>query len=125
VIRLLVLLLLFADPWAAVRELKPGGDVRIYQTGEKKPVAAKFDSASEDALVILLKNGQVSIPKSRIERIEYRAPQPGRVSMETRRVVGTKEEAVQGRTKNSEAPPDSTSGGLKIVSRPFETVYRR
>jgi hypothetical protein len=79
---LLLLLLLFADPWTGVRELKPGGDVRVYKTGEKKPVAAKFDSASEDALVLVLKSGQVSIPKSRIERVEYRAPQPGRVSMQ-------------------------------------------
>jgi len=127
-------LLLFAalasgaeEPWAKVRELPGGSELRIYKTGAKSPLLATLYSASADALVVIVKNAQMSISKDRIERLDARPPQSGsRLSMETRKTIGTREAAATGRVKDSSLPPSSTAGSVKLKSRPgFETVYRR
>ncbi len=115
------------DPWARVRELKSGAELRIYKTGEKAPVTARFDALSGEALIVVEKNAQIAIAKDRIERIDCRAGQSGsRVAMETRKVIGDRESSTTGRVKDSNLPPRSTSSGIKIQPKPgFETVYRR
>src|SRR5260370_25536791 len=73
------------DPWAKVRDLKSGGEVRIYKKGSMQPVLGKLDEARDESLVVVLKNEQVAIPKDQIDRIDYRAAQSGhRVTKETK-----------------------------------------
>lgn len=115
------------DPWAKVRELPGGSEIRIYKAGVKRPVEAKFHAVGEDVLVVVVKNAEIAVAKEQIERVDARAARTGsRTAMETRRNVGTKEEAAVGRSKDSTLPPRSTSSGVTIHSKPgFETVYRR
>lgn len=115
------------DPWIKVRELNSGSELRIHTTGEKRPIAGKFDRLSEKSLIIVLKNGQMAIPKDQIERVDCRAQSSGgSVRMETERNIGTSEEAAMGRSKDSPLPPRSTGSGIKIRPKAgFETVYRR
>lgn len=115
------------DPWTKVRKMESGSDVRVYRSGKKKPVEGKFEQASAESVVVLLKNAQVSIPREQVERVDWRpARNGGGVAMETGRHVGTREAAATGRSKDSNLPPRSTVTGIKI--RPwvsYETIYRR
>src|SRR5450759_5421864 len=73
------------DPWAKVRELKSGTELRIYKTGAKQPELVKMDEATDESVVVVLKNEQVSIAKDQIERIDYRPVRTGsRVVKETK-----------------------------------------
>ncbi len=85
------------DPWAKVRQLKTGAELRIYRKGVIEPVLAKFGDVGEDALTVIVKNAQTAIPKASIDRIEYRPP----------RVV------------------KRGDGGVSVVTPGFEAVYRR
>ena len=115
------------DPWIKVRELAKGAELRIYKTGEKQPVAARFDSLSQDSLIVVRKNAQVAMAKDLVERVDCRpADSGGRIATDTRRVVGTKEESLTGRSKDTTLPPRSTSSSVRIQPRRgFETVYQR
>jgi hypothetical protein len=85
------------DPWAKVRQLKTGSELRIFRKGAVQPTLAKFGDVVEDALIVIVKNAQTSIPKDSIERIESR---PSKI---VKRV----------------------DGGLSAETKPYETVYRR
>ncbi len=115
------------DPWMKVRKLESGSEVRVYKTGARKPVEGRFQQASAESVVVLLKNAQVSIPREQVERLEWRPAQSGSgVAMKAEKHTGSREEAATGRSKNSTLPPRSTAAGIKI--RPwvgYETIYRR
>ncbi|HWQ52155.1 MAG TPA: hypothetical protein VN442_00630 [Bryobacteraceae bacterium] len=114
-----------ADPWAKVQELKRGTEVRIYQTGQKRPITGKFDALSPESLIVVLKNEQLAIPRGKIERIDRRSSGSD-VRTETMRHVGTRESVSTGRDRGTTLPPQSTSTGVRITPRPgFETVYQR
>src|SRR5579863_6245112 len=72
------------DPWAKVRDLKGGTELRIYKRGIPQPVLAKSADVTDDNLIVVVKNEQVAIPKDQIDRIDYR-PKPGsRLTTETK-----------------------------------------
>ncbi|MEK7403703.1 MAG: hypothetical protein AAB225_01215 [Acidobacteriota bacterium] len=105
------------DAWAKVRELKSGAELRIYKKGAKQPVLAKRYEATEESLVVVVKNEQLAIPKDEIERIDARPVERGsRITRETKVTGGARR-----------APRDkSISTNINIGSRPdFETVYKR
>lgn len=109
------------DAWAKVRELKSGAELRIYKKGAKQPVLAKRYEATEESLVVVVKNEQLAIPKDEIERIDARPVERGsRI-----RIRITKETKVTGGDRK--APRDkSIWTNINIGSRPdFETVYKR
>jgi len=117
------------DPWAKVRELKSGTEIRIFKKGSMQPVLAKMDEASADAVIVVVKNEQISIPKDQVDRLDYRPPQPGgRVKKE----VTTKTETPDTRVGEAPVPHETptqtttTSTNYVIGSKPdFETLYRR
>lgn len=112
------------DPWAKVSRLNSGSELRIFQSGQKKPLTAILDEVKAESLIIVVKKEQKAIPKDRIERIDWR-PTGNRVELGARRVIGTKEDATTGKTTDG-LPPRSTAGTLQIRSKGgFETVYRR
>jgi hypothetical protein len=117
------------DAWNKVKEVKTGTELRVYKTGAKQPVAAKFSDATDDHLVIILKNEEKAIPKEEIERIEYRPAGNGnRVRTETRNTTDTPESQPVGPRPNPGAnvPGTSSSSTMSMGSKPdFETLYRK
>jgi len=115
------------DGWDRVRKLADGSELRVYKIGETKPVVGAFDELTGEALVMVLKDAQVSIPRESIDRIDSRPPNSGgstKVSAE--RVVGTREDVSLGHSRTTTLPPDSTSANIKLKSgQQFRTVYRR
>lgn len=106
------------DPWAKVRQLKSGAELRVYKKGAKQPMLAKMDEVSEEKLIVVLKNEQVAIDKDQIGRIDYRPSQSGsRVKTESKSTT---------ESPDTKAPSSSTSTALTVQSKPdFETIYRR
>ena len=58
-------------------ELKSGTELRIYKKDAKQPLLVKMDEATDESLLVVLKNEQVSIPKDQIDRIDYRPTRTG------------------------------------------------
>src|SRR5689334_7865046 len=71
------------DPWAKVKDLKSGTDVRIVLAGVPSPVEGKFDEVRDDVVVLVVKNEQKAFNKDQIVRLDYR-PKGGRMTPETK-----------------------------------------
>ena len=110
------------DPWAKVREIKSGTELRIYKKNARQPVLAKMADATDESLIVVVKNEQTAISKDQIDRIDYRPPQRGsRVTRETKSTTET-----TGAAQGSSGTSNSTSSSVNIGSKPeFETIYRR
>ena len=103
------------DPWAKVKELKTGAELRVYQKGAAQPLLVKMDELTDDNLVVIDKNAQTAIPRGQIDRVDYR-PSKSRVTKETTSKVNN----------GPEGQSTSSGSGLSIGSRPdFETIYKR
>lgn len=116
------------DGWEKVRQLRSGSELRIYKRAEKQPILAKLDEASEERLVVVLKNEQVSIAKDDIDRLDARPPRTGgRFTRETRTTRSTPErQPANMPTPAAPVPSTSSSSSVTINSKPdFEMVYRR
>jgi len=128
-IALALCLPLFAvdNSWTKVRELKTGTELRVTKAGERQPVLAKLDEATDENLIVILKNEQVAIPKEKIDRIDYRPPQTSsRVKTETKSTA-TDPDQRRGMPNESRVPGQSTSSGVTFggSKADFETIYRR
>ena len=117
----------FADnSWWKVRQIKSGYEVRIFKTNSKQPLIAMFDEATEDNIIVVVKNEQFAIPKADVDRVDARPPRTGlKGTKETRTSV--KDPTPLPRTAEERAGPSSSvTTTYGIGSRPdFETVYRR
>ncbi|MCU1262086.1 MAG: hypothetical protein JWO80_4971 [Bryobacterales bacterium] len=117
------------DPWAKVRDIKSGSEIRVYKKGSKQPIIGKFDQATEDSVVVMLKKEDTSIVREDVDRIDSRPDQKGsRVTTNstTKTDDGSPKLPPLGPHRNDERPETSTSSGLSVNSRPgFETVYTR
>jgi hypothetical protein len=124
-------LLAFAadNPWAKVKDLKTGTELRIFKIKAKQPMLAKMDELTDESLVVIVKNEQTAIPKEEIDRIDYRPPQTGsRLTKESKTTTTTDlPEPVGPRpTPGASVPGMSSSSGVSVGSKPdFETIYRR
>lgn len=104
------------DPWAKVKALKTGSELRVYKKGTAQPVSAQMDELTDENLVVIVKKTQTAIPKDQIDRIEARPAGTGKPVKETT----TKE------TVGPDGPSSSTSTGYSWGDKAaFETVYRR
>jgi hypothetical protein len=115
------------DPWAKVRDLKGGTELRIYKKGAAQPVLAKSDDVTGDNLMVVVKNEQVAIPKDQIDRIEYRPTKPGgRLTTETKSQPTEPDTTPGPPGHGSTVPGSSTSTNVSIGSKPdFELIYKR
>jgi hypothetical protein len=133
-----VVLLLFAatlvfaadDPWAKVKDLKTGTELRIIKTGAKQPVIAKMDDLTDESLLVIVKNEQTAIPRDQIERIDARpAGKSSRVTSESKTAAegGPNGQPVGPRpTPGAMVPQTSSSNSVSVGNKPdFETIYRR
>jgi len=134
VIRLFFSILLAAlafgsdDDWSKVRAIRSGTELKVYKVGTRQPILAKMDEASEESLIVVVKNEQTAIPKDQIDRIDFRPPQSGgRVKTEST----TKTETNQGKPpspgpQRTPGPSTSVSNNVSLGSKPdFELIYRR
>ena len=118
------------DPWTKVRELKSGTELRIYKKDAKQPLLVKMDEATDESLLVVLKNEQVSIPKDQIDRIDYRPTRTGgRVITENKTATvdpDLSKMAAAGRPRDSHGPTSASSSNVTVNSKPdFEPIYRR
>jgi hypothetical protein len=117
------------DPWIKVQELKSGTELRIYKISAKQPLLAKMDRTTEESIVIVVKNEQVSIPKEEVDRLDYRPPGGSRMTKQATtktNTVGNPSPDQQRIGGGSPVPSSSSSTSFTLGSKPdFQTVYRR
>jgi hypothetical protein len=120
------------DPWARVKELKTGTELRVYKRGAAQPLTVKMGDLTEDNLVVIDKNAETAIARDQIERIESRPSGKPRVKTEsktsTKDVTGDPKAVIPAPNSRGvgSGPGASTSTGISMGSRPdFETIYQR
>jgi hypothetical protein len=115
------------DSWTKVKDLKSGTEIRVIKRGGAKPIEGKLDEARDDAVVLVVKNEQISIPKDEIERLDYR-PKPGSRITKTGDAKQTPPDPTPpvGMDHGPAVPGTNYSSGLSIGSKPdYEMLYRR
>ena len=116
------------DPWAKVQALKSGTEIRVIKKGSTQPLIGKFDEATGERLIIVLKNEQVAIPKEQVDRLDYR-PVGGRVTVAGKTVQEDPSAAREPRAGMGHEPEGgatNTSTSVNLGSKPdFEMLYRR
>src|ERR1017187_5485492 len=116
------------DPWTKVKELKSGAEIRIYKRGAAQPILAKAGDATDEKLIVVIKNAETAINKKDIDRIDAR-PQGGKRATvnSTAKMNDPTSEPVDGvRPENYPKPGTSYSSGMSVGSKPdFETIYQR
>jgi hypothetical protein len=118
------------DPWAKVKEIKSGSELRVYKKGAAQPLLVKMDEATDERLVIVNKNEQVAIAREDIERIDARPSGRRSVTKESKTTVSDTnadpKSAIPGPNPTRPGPTSSSSTSYSIGGKPdFETVYRR
>jgi len=105
------------DPWAKVKELKTGTELRVYKKGAALPLLVQMGELTDDNLVVINKKEQTAIARDQIDRVDSRPSGKSRVTKETTSKV----------TNNPDGGQSTSSGsGLSIGSKPaFETIYQR
>jgi hypothetical protein len=116
------------DQWIKVKELKAGTEIRIYKKGVVQPILAKAGDATDDKLIVILKNEETALDKKDIERIDARPPAGKRAKVDSK--VTTNEPTAQPldgvRPENYPKAGSSYSSGVSFGSKPdFETIYQR
>jgi uncharacterized sporulation protein YeaH/YhbH (DUF444 family) len=117
------------NPWAKVQELKSRSELRIYKKGAREPLMATLDEVTEDRILIVVKNEQMSVPKDDIDRLDARPP--GKTSpkfVKETTVKTTEPDYTPHPPEGVKVPGESynTSVSRSSGSKPdFETVYRR
>lgn len=119
------------DPWAKVKAIKSGTELRVYKKGATQPLLVKMDEATDDHLVFVNKTSQSSLDKSEIDRIDARPSAKRPVTKETKETTSDTSadprSAIPGPQPNRPGGTTSSSStSLTFGSKPdFETVYRR
>jgi hypothetical protein len=115
------------DPWTKVRDLKSGDEVRVYKRGASRPVIGKVDEATDENLIVVIKNEQSAIPKDQIDRIDMRPVQTkSRMTTQTKTTTEDPSHKPPLPGPSSAVPTTSTSSNVSFGGKPdFETIYRR
>lgn len=118
------------DPWAKVKAIKSGTELRVYKKGATQPLLVKMDEATDDHLVFVNKNEQSSLDRSEIDRIDARASSKRPMTKETKETTSDTNadprSAIPGPQPNRPGITSSSGTSVTFGSKPdFETVYRR
>ena len=118
------------DPWAKVKEINSGAELRVYKKGSTQPLLVKMDEATDDRLVIVNKKEQTSIAREDIDRVDARPSGKRPVTKETKTTMSDSNadprSAIPGPTPNRPGPTSSSGTSYSMGGKPdFETVYRR
>lgn len=116
------------DPWAKVKALKSGAEIRVYKQGDSKPITGKFDEADDERLLMVVKNEQTSIPKDNILRLDARPNSGTKVTRDEKSSSGV---VVGGREGTPTTPNTHTgtsgsySSSVSVGKEDYEVVYRK
>jgi len=118
------------DPWAKLKGLKTGTELRVYKKGAALPVVVKMDELTDDNLVVIDKKEQTAIPRDQIERVDARPSGKTRMATESSTKVndgvGDPRSVIPAPNQGSPGQSTSTSSNVSFGGKPdFETVYRR
>jgi hypothetical protein len=118
------------DPWAKVKAIKSGTEIRVYKKGSAQPLVVKMDEATDERLIFVNKNEQTSLAKEDIDRLDARPSNKRVVTKETTEKQGDTttdpRSAIPGPQANRPGPTGSSSTNYSFGGKPdFETVYRR
>ena len=116
------------DQWNKVKELKSGTEIRIFKKGAAQPILAKAGDATDDKLIVVLKNEETAIDKKDIDRLDARPAAGKRAKVTSTATMNEPTvQPVDGvRPENYPKPSSSYSSGISMGSKPdFETVYQR
>jgi hypothetical protein len=116
-------------PWDKIRELKSGTELRIFKRRGNGPILAVMDEATEDRLIVVVKNEQVAMERDDIDRIDARPVRSGsRITKTTTTESNTGPTSVgpQPQGNRGDVPGNTTTSSFGVGSKPdFETIYRR
>jgi hypothetical protein len=118
------------DPWAKVKELKSGTELRVYKKGSAQPLNVKLGDLTDENLIVINKNEESAIARDAIDRIDARPNVKPRLTTEsktsTTNTTGDPKAIIPSPTPHSGAATTETSGNVAVGSRgDFEMVYRR
>jgi len=117
------------DPWAKVQGLKSGTEIRVVKRGATQPITGKFDEATDERLILVVKNEQVAIAKDQVDRVDYRPAAGSRVTVagKTEQVdPAAAKEPRAGMNHEPEGGGMSSSSSINVGSKPdFTLLYRR
>ena len=117
------------DSWKKVQELKTGTEVRIYKRGDRQPIIATLDEATDDHIAFATKKEQTSLPKDDVIRVDARPAGAKRsISKETKtsESVDVPKPGMPSYPGERPGPSGNTSSNVSIGGKPdFETVYRK
>jgi hypothetical protein len=118
------------DPWTKVKAIKGGTELRVYKKGSSQPLLVKMGDATDESLIIVIKNEQTSIAKEDIDRLDARPSGKRAISKETTTTVSDTNadprSAVPGPQPTTPGPTSSSSTNYSFGGKgEFETVYRR
>lgn len=116
------------DPWAKLKDVKSGTELRVYKKGTMQPLLVKMGELSDDNLVVINKNEQTAIARDQIDRVDCRPSGKSRVTRETtsKDNANDPKALLPSGMNRTYGTSSSTSSSLSIGSKPdFETIYRR
>jgi hypothetical protein len=120
------------DPWAKVKDLKSGTELRVYKKGSAQPLNVKMGDVTDENLIVVMKNEETAIARDLIDRIDYRPSGKSRLStaskIASKDTTGDPKAVIPAPNARGANPGTATetSTNLSVGSRPeFETVYRR
>ena len=120
------------DPWAKLKELKTGTELRVYKKGAAQPLLVQMGELTDDNLVVIEKKQETAIARELIDRVDYRPSGKSRLTRQTETkisdAVGDPKAVIpsgMGGTQGA-GTTTSSSSNLAVGSKPdFETIYRR
>jgi hypothetical protein len=131
----IVLLLLSAvtlfgadNPWLKVQQLPNRSELKIYLKGDKSPMNAILADTSNDAIVVVTKDKQLTVHKEEIDRLDARPPaKASKAHVTTTSKQIDPDYTPQPGPGHTALPTTSSSSSLSFGSNKgeFKTVYRR
>jgi hypothetical protein len=115
------------NPWRTVQKLPNRSELRIYRKGEKSPLNAVLADTSEDAIVVIAKDKQITIHKDEIDRLDSRPPSTSKKPEVTTAEKQTDPDYTPQPGGRTPMPGTSTSSGVSFGGNKgdFKTVYTR
>ena len=114
------------NPWTRVKDLKSRSELRIYKTGAREPIAATFADATDERLIVVVKNEQLAIERKDIDRIDARTAATNRKLNVDSTAKDVDPDLKPHPYAGAAVPSTSYSSKLSVASKPgFEEIYRR
>ena len=122
------------ESWTALKTLKAGTELKIYERGSSRPRQARFADATDENLIVVVKKEVVAIPKEKIDRVDSKPLKKGGPTVtkttKTDEVPSASTEGPQGPAAGPSrtypgVPTTSTSTSIAYGGAEFQTVYRR